>query len=79
MSGAEVALTAGAAEVSLILNPPARDTIEGTEVFRDRLVAAFARVTARKWAFRKSDAAWLHERAVVSRWNLCPPHHERGD
>jgi DNA-binding transcriptional LysR family regulator len=36
------ALNAGAAEIGLILNPPARDTIETMEVFRDRMVAAFA-------------------------------------
>lgn len=36
------ALNTGAAEISLILNPPARDTIDAMEVFRDRMVAAFA-------------------------------------
>ena len=36
------ALTTGAAEIGLILNPPVRDTIASKEVFRDRMVAAFA-------------------------------------
>jgi DNA-binding transcriptional LysR family regulator len=36
------ALTTGAAEIGLILNPPARDTIASTEVFRDTIVAALA-------------------------------------
>lgn len=36
------ALTTGAAEIGLILNPPLRDTIASREVFRDRMVAAFA-------------------------------------
>jgi DNA-binding transcriptional LysR family regulator len=36
------ALAAGAAEVSLILNPPNRDMIASTEVFRDRIVGAFS-------------------------------------
>jgi DNA-binding transcriptional LysR family regulator len=36
------ALNTGAAEIGLILNPPARDAIETLEVFRDRMVAAFA-------------------------------------
>lgn len=36
------ALTTGAAEIGLILNPPIRDTIASKEAFRDRLVAAFA-------------------------------------
>ena len=33
------ALTTGAAEVGLILNPPNRDAIKSTEVFRDAIVA----------------------------------------
>jgi DNA-binding transcriptional LysR family regulator len=36
------ALANGVAEIGLILNPPVRDAIAITEVFRDRLVAAFA-------------------------------------
>jgi DNA-binding transcriptional LysR family regulator len=36
------ALTTGAAEIGLILNPPVRDTVTSNEVFRDRMVAAFA-------------------------------------
>src|SRR5262249_24432853 len=36
------ALTSGTAEIGLILNPPLRDTIASREVFRDRMVAAFA-------------------------------------
>jgi DNA-binding transcriptional LysR family regulator len=36
------ALVTGNAEIGLILNPPVRDTIASTEVFRDRIVAAFA-------------------------------------
>lgn len=36
------ALSTGAAELSLVLNPPARDTIETIELFRDRTVVAFA-------------------------------------
>jgi len=36
------ALTSGAAEISLVLNPPTRDAIASREVFRDRIVAAFA-------------------------------------
>jgi DNA-binding transcriptional LysR family regulator len=36
------ALTTGVAEVGLILNPPVREAIEIMEVFRDRIVAAFA-------------------------------------
>ena len=36
------ALTSGAAEIGLILNPPARDAITSTQVFRDSMVAAFA-------------------------------------
>jgi len=36
------ALTTGAAEIGLILNPPLRDAIASQEVFRDRMVAAFA-------------------------------------
>jgi DNA-binding transcriptional LysR family regulator len=35
-------LTTGAAEIGLVLNPPIRDTIASREVFRDRIVAAFA-------------------------------------
>lgn len=38
------ALNKGAAEIGLILNPPSRDAIETMEVFRDRMVAAFAPV-----------------------------------
>jgi DNA-binding transcriptional LysR family regulator len=33
------ALVSGAAEIGLILNPPIRDAIESTEVFRDTIVA----------------------------------------
>jgi DNA-binding transcriptional LysR family regulator len=36
------ALTTGAAEIGLVLNPPVRDTIASTEVFRDTIVAALA-------------------------------------
>jgi len=36
------ALTNGTAEIGLILNPPVRDTIARTEVFRDKIVAAVA-------------------------------------
>lgn len=36
------ALTTGAAEIGLVLNPPVRDTIVSTEVFRDTIVAAVA-------------------------------------
>jgi DNA-binding transcriptional LysR family regulator len=36
------ALVSGAAEIGLILNPPPRDTIACTEVFRDRIIAAVA-------------------------------------
>ena len=36
------ALTSGVAEVGLILNPPVRDTITSTQVFRDTIVAAVA-------------------------------------
>src|ERR1700737_3344023 len=36
------ALVAGAAEISLVLNPPDRDTIASLEVFRDKMVAAFS-------------------------------------
>jgi DNA-binding transcriptional LysR family regulator len=36
------ALNTGAAEIGLILNPPARDAIESMEVFQDRMMAAFA-------------------------------------
>jgi len=36
------ALVTGTAEIGLVLNPPARDAIASTEVFRDRIVAAFA-------------------------------------
>src|SRR5262249_7648978 len=36
------ALTNGTAEIGLILNPPVRDTIVRTEVFRDKIVAAVA-------------------------------------
>jgi DNA-binding transcriptional LysR family regulator len=36
------ALTRGTAEIGLVLNPPARDTIASTEVFRDTIVAAVA-------------------------------------
>jgi DNA-binding transcriptional LysR family regulator len=35
-------LITGAAEIGLVLNPPIRDTIASREVFRDRIVAAFA-------------------------------------
>jgi DNA-binding transcriptional LysR family regulator len=35
-------LTTGIAEIGLILNPPMRDTIAIKEVFRDKMVAAFA-------------------------------------
>jgi DNA-binding transcriptional LysR family regulator len=35
-------LISGAAEIGLILNPPDRDTIASTQVFRDSMVAAFA-------------------------------------
>lgn len=34
------ALTSGAAEIGLILNPPIRDTIARSEIFHDRIVAA---------------------------------------
>jgi len=34
------ALTSGAAEIALVLNPPVRDTIASAEVFRDAMVAA---------------------------------------
>jgi DNA-binding transcriptional LysR family regulator len=53
------ALNTGAAEIGLILNPPARDTIETMEVFRDRMVAVFA--PAHPLAKRK--AVSLHELA----------------
>jgi DNA-binding transcriptional LysR family regulator len=36
------ALIAGAAEISLVLNPPVRDQIASLEVFRDRVIAAFS-------------------------------------
>jgi DNA-binding transcriptional LysR family regulator len=36
------ALNSGAAEIGLVLNPPNRDTITTTEVFRDRIVAVLA-------------------------------------
>jgi DNA-binding transcriptional LysR family regulator len=36
------ALIAGTAEISLVLNAPARDTITRLEVFRDRMVVAFS-------------------------------------
>jgi DNA-binding transcriptional LysR family regulator len=36
------ALVAGAAEVSLVLNPPDRDRIAALEVFRDQMVMAFS-------------------------------------
>jgi DNA-binding transcriptional LysR family regulator len=36
------ALITGAAEISLVLNAPARDTITSLEVFRDRMVAVFS-------------------------------------
>jgi len=36
------ALTNGIAEIGLILNPPVRDTIARTELFRDRIVAVVA-------------------------------------
>jgi DNA-binding transcriptional LysR family regulator len=36
------ALITGAAEISLMLNPPARDAITRLEVFRDRMVVAFS-------------------------------------
>jgi DNA-binding transcriptional LysR family regulator len=35
-------LTNGAAEIGLVLNPPVRETIASTEVFRDTIVAAVA-------------------------------------
>jgi DNA-binding transcriptional LysR family regulator len=34
------ALTNGVAEIGLVLNPPARDTILSTEIFRDTIIAA---------------------------------------
>jgi DNA-binding transcriptional LysR family regulator len=46
------ALATGAAEISLILNPPGRDMIAATEVLRDRMVAAFS--PAHPLAKRKS-------------------------
>ena len=36
------ALSSGVAEIGLILNPPTRDTITSTQVFRDTIVAAVA-------------------------------------
>jgi DNA-binding transcriptional LysR family regulator len=36
------ALTSGTAEIGLVLNPPVRDTIASTQVFRDSMIAAFA-------------------------------------
>jgi len=36
------ALTNGTAEIGLVLNPPVRDTIACTELFRDKIVAAVA-------------------------------------
>jgi DNA-binding transcriptional LysR family regulator len=36
------ALASGAAEIGLVLNPPVRDAIAITEVFRDRMIAAVA-------------------------------------
>jgi DNA-binding transcriptional LysR family regulator len=36
------ALISGVAEIGLVLNPPVRDTIASTQVFRDSIVAAFA-------------------------------------
>jgi len=36
------ALIAGAAEIGLVLNPPAREAIATLEVFRDKMVAAFS-------------------------------------
>ncbi|XUJ37586.1 LysR family transcriptional regulator [Bradyrhizobium japonicum] len=36
------ALITGAAEISLIINPPAHDNITRLEVFRDRMVAVFS-------------------------------------
>ncbi len=36
------ALTTGVAEIGLILNPPVRDTIVSTEIFRDAMVAVVA-------------------------------------
>jgi len=41
------ALTNGTAEIGLILNPPVRDTIARTEVFRDKIVAAVAPTQSR--------------------------------
>lgn len=35
-------LTTGAAKIGLIVNPPTRDAVASTKVFRDRMVAAFA-------------------------------------
>src|ERR1700751_3328197 len=46
------ALNKGAAEIGLILNPPLRDAIDTMEVFRDRMMAAFAPahpLAKRKW------------------------------
>ena len=48
------AVTSGTAEIGLVLNPPVRDTIASTEVFRDRMVAAVA--PAHPLAKRKSLA-----------------------
>src|SRR5262245_958593 len=39
---AMVALTSGAAEIGLVLNPPIRDAIASKEAFHDRIVAIFA-------------------------------------
>ena len=36
------ALTNGSAEIGLVLNPPVRDSIARTEIFRDKIVAAVA-------------------------------------
>jgi len=37
-----VALTNGTVEIGLVLNPPVRDAIQSTEIFRDTIVAAVA-------------------------------------
>jgi DNA-binding transcriptional LysR family regulator len=48
------ALSTGAAEIGLVLNPPVRDAIASTEVFRDTMVAAVS--PAHPLAKRKSVA-----------------------
>src|ERR1700752_2605778 len=45
------ALATGAAEIGRVLNPPVRDTILSTEIFRDTIVAVGAR--NQPWAGRK--------------------------